>query len=296
MGGWFRKEIKTPEDLKGLKMRIGGFAGQVHDQARRGAAADRRRRHLSGAGKGHDRRRRMGRPLRRREARLQQGRAVSTTTRAGGKAARALPLTSTSRSGTKLPKSYQADRRDGGGLAPTWTMAKYDARNPQALKQLVAGGTKLRPFSQPSHGGLLQGRATRSTPRPRPRTPTSRRSTTAWRPSATTQYLWFQVAENTFDNFMMSQPPALKSKPHRTRKRAGPRRRGFFFCALRGEPLQVRRRRDRAAAGRLRNLDLDRARIDTVPACRASRSPISGQSDHDRDQDELQRTQGIAPQ
>src|SRR5690242_14335959 len=30
MGGWFRKEIKTPEDLKGLKMRIGSvLAGQV---------------------------------------------------------------------------------------------------------------------------------------------------------------------------------------------------------------------------------------------------------------------------
>jgi TRAP-type mannitol/chloroaromatic compound transport system substrate-binding protein len=29
MGGWFRKEIKTVEDLKGLKFRCGGFAGQV---------------------------------------------------------------------------------------------------------------------------------------------------------------------------------------------------------------------------------------------------------------------------
>ena len=29
MGGWFRKEIKTVADLKGLKMRIGGFAGRV---------------------------------------------------------------------------------------------------------------------------------------------------------------------------------------------------------------------------------------------------------------------------
>ena len=27
MGGWYRKEIKAPEDLDGLKMRIGGFAG-----------------------------------------------------------------------------------------------------------------------------------------------------------------------------------------------------------------------------------------------------------------------------
>ncbi len=29
MGGWFRKEIKTPADINGLKMRIGGFAGRV---------------------------------------------------------------------------------------------------------------------------------------------------------------------------------------------------------------------------------------------------------------------------
>ena len=29
MGGWFRKEIDTVEDLKGIKMRIGGFPGRV---------------------------------------------------------------------------------------------------------------------------------------------------------------------------------------------------------------------------------------------------------------------------
>jgi len=29
MGGWFRKEIKTVDDLKGLKMRIPGFGGKV---------------------------------------------------------------------------------------------------------------------------------------------------------------------------------------------------------------------------------------------------------------------------
>src|SRR5256885_3365966 len=29
MGGWFRKEVKTPEDIKGLKFRIGGFAGRI---------------------------------------------------------------------------------------------------------------------------------------------------------------------------------------------------------------------------------------------------------------------------
>jgi TRAP-type mannitol/chloroaromatic compound transport system substrate-binding protein len=29
MGGWFRKEVKTVEDLKGLRMRIPGLGGQV---------------------------------------------------------------------------------------------------------------------------------------------------------------------------------------------------------------------------------------------------------------------------
>src|SRR5262249_44257432 len=29
MGGWFRKEINRVEDLRGLKFRIGGFAGQI---------------------------------------------------------------------------------------------------------------------------------------------------------------------------------------------------------------------------------------------------------------------------
>ena len=41
MGGWFRKEIKTVADLKGLKFRIGGFPGTRDGQARRRAAADR---------------------------------------------------------------------------------------------------------------------------------------------------------------------------------------------------------------------------------------------------------------
>lgn len=29
MGGWFRKEIKTLDDMKGLKFRVGGFAGKI---------------------------------------------------------------------------------------------------------------------------------------------------------------------------------------------------------------------------------------------------------------------------
>ena len=87
MGGWFRKEIKDvcrSQRAQDAHRRI----RRPRDlQARRRAAADRRRRHLSGAGEGHARRLRVGRPLRRREARLSARSRSSTTTRAGGKAA-----------------------------------------------------------------------------------------------------------------------------------------------------------------------------------------------------------------
>src|SRR5450432_2416623 len=63
MGGWFRKEIKSSDDLKGLKFRVGGFAGDHHCESRRRAAADRGGRYLPGVGEGHHRCRRMGRPL-----------------------------------------------------------------------------------------------------------------------------------------------------------------------------------------------------------------------------------------
>ncbi len=76
MGGWYRKEIKSVADLKGLKMRIGGMAGLV--LAKLGVVPQQigAPRHLSGAGERHDRRGRVGRSVRRREARLQQGRQV----------------------------------------------------------------------------------------------------------------------------------------------------------------------------------------------------------------------------
>ena len=32
MGGWYRKEIKSVKDIKGMKMRLGGFAGKVFER------------------------------------------------------------------------------------------------------------------------------------------------------------------------------------------------------------------------------------------------------------------------
>jgi TRAP-type mannitol/chloroaromatic compound transport system substrate-binding protein len=66
MGGWYRKEIKSLADLKGLKFRIGGFAGKVLE--RMGACPE----HPGGESTRRSKRepsmRRVGRPVRRPEA------------------------------------------------------------------------------------------------------------------------------------------------------------------------------------------------------------------------------------
>ena len=46
----------------------------------------------------------------------------------------------------ELPAEYKAALRAGCAEGNTWMMAKYDAQNPPALRKLVAGGTQLRPF------------------------------------------------------------------------------------------------------------------------------------------------------
>ena len=65
MDGWFRKEIKTLNDLKGLKIRIAGLGGEV--MTRLGAVPLQLLggENLPGARKRQHRRRRMGRPIRR---------------------------------------------------------------------------------------------------------------------------------------------------------------------------------------------------------------------------------------
>ena len=140
--GWFRKEIKSPADFNGIKMRVAGFGGRVLAEARRRAAADRGRRHLSGAGEGHDRCRRMGRPARRREARLPQGREVHAHPgRAGAVANNCLYINKAA--WAELPPSYQAMLRAACAYALMEMLAGYDARNAKAIARVVAQGAVL---------------------------------------------------------------------------------------------------------------------------------------------------------
>ena len=102
-----------------------------------------------------------------------------------------------------LPPAYKSLMRTASSMANEWMQAKYDAANPAALKRLVAGGAQLRPFPQPVMDASLQGGARalrRSLARPMP---TSRRSGSAMLAFRNDQYLWWQVAELTYDTYLV---------------------------------------------------------------------------------------------
>lgn len=80
--------------------------------------------------------------------------------------------------------------------------AKYDARNPAALKRLVAAGEQLRPFSQEILEACLKAskEVYAETSAKNPDFKTIYESMAAFRCG---EYLWFQIAEYAYENFLI---------------------------------------------------------------------------------------------
>jgi TRAP-type mannitol/chloroaromatic compound transport system substrate-binding protein len=148
MGGWFRKEIKEVADLSGLKMRIAGLAGNVMQKL--GVVPQQ----LAGGDI---------------YPALEKG-TVDAAEWVGPYDDEKLGFYKVApfyyypgwwEGGTtqhfmfniakfeELPKAYKAIVTAAAGAANVEETGRYDARNPQAIKRLVAAGAQLRPFSQP---------------------------------------------------------------------------------------------------------------------------------------------------
>jgi TRAP-type mannitol/chloroaromatic compound transport system substrate-binding protein len=110
---------------------------------------------------------------------------------------------------SSLPKHYQAVLTDACAFANTNMLAKYDTKNPTALKQLVAEGATLRPFSQEIMEACFQA-ATGIYSEISGTNQYFKKiydDQTAFKRDA---YLWMQLSEYTFDTFMMIQQRAGK--------------------------------------------------------------------------------------
>ena len=202
MGGWFRKEIKSVADLKGLKFRIGGFAGKVLEKM--GAVPQQ----LAGGDiypaleKGTIDAAEWVGPYD--DEKLGFNKVAKNYYYPGfWEGGPQLVTMVNLAEWNKLPKEYQSIVEAACAEANTWMVAKYDAQNPAALKRLVGGGTQLRQFSREilvaAYKASLE--VYKEAGEKSPAFKKIYESMVAFRAE---QLLWFRVAEKGFDDFMHS--------------------------------------------------------------------------------------------
>ena len=148
MGGWYRKEIKTVADMKGLKFRVGGFAGKV--TGRLGTVSQ----NIPGGEiyqaleKGTIDAAEWVGPYD--DQKLGFNKVAPFYHYPGWwEGGPQLDLFVNNKAYDGLSAEYKAIVESAAAYAHTEMQARYDARNPTALKQLVAGGTKLVAFPKP---------------------------------------------------------------------------------------------------------------------------------------------------
>src|SRR5882672_5818562 len=201
MGGWFRKEIKTVADLSGLKFRIGGIAGQVLQKV--GVVPQQ----LAGGDiypsleKGTIDAAEWVGPYDDEKLGFQKVAKYYYYPGfwEGGPTVHAF---ANLEKWNSLPKNYQAIFTNACAHANTWMAARYDMQNPTALKRLVAGGTQLRPFTNEVLEACLKA-TNELWGELSAKNADFKKSIDAMQAYRSDQYLWWQVAEYTFDSFMI---------------------------------------------------------------------------------------------
>jgi TRAP-type mannitol/chloroaromatic compound transport system substrate-binding protein len=203
MGGWFRKEIKTPDDLKGVKMRIGGFGGKVISKL--GVVPQQ----IAGGDiypsleKGTIDAAEWVGPYD--DQKLGFNKVAPFYYYPGWwEGGAMLHFFINKAKWESLPKNYQAVIRTAAARSNTDMQAKYDYVNPPALKKLVADGAKLRPFPTEVLEACFKAAKETYAELNATNAPFKKihDAMMAYRADA---YLWQQVSEATFDNFMMAQ-------------------------------------------------------------------------------------------
>jgi TRAP-type mannitol/chloroaromatic compound transport system substrate-binding protein len=199
MGGWFRKEINTVADLKGLKFRMGGMAGLV--LAKLGVVPQM----IAGPDiypaleKGTIDSAEWGGPYD--DEKLGFNKVAKYYYYPGWWEGGPLGLALVNeKKWNELPKSYQAALHAASAEATIWTLAKYDAENPQALRRLVASGTKLRPFPK-SVMEACEKASFELYEELNAKSAHWKRIYPGWKKFRDEEFLWFRVAEATYQNY-----------------------------------------------------------------------------------------------
>jgi TRAP-type mannitol/chloroaromatic compound transport system substrate-binding protein len=203
MGGWYRKEMKGIADFKGLKFRVGGFAGKVIERI-------------------------GGVPQNIPGGEIYQALEKGTIDAAEwigpyddqklgfNKVAPFYYYPGWWEGGPQLDfffnqKAYDALSAENKAIvesacaeAHTVMQARYDARNPAALKQLVGAGTKLRPFPADVMNASFKA-SMELYDELNAKNESWKKIYADYSKFRADQNLWFRFTEATFDRFMQSQ-------------------------------------------------------------------------------------------
>ena len=202
MGGWYRKEIKSVADLKGMKMRIGGMAGLI--VAKLGvvpqqlAAPD----IYPALEKGTVDAAEWVGPYDDEKLGFNKVAQYYYTPGYWEGGPILHPLVN-EKKWNELPKSYQAALQAACGEVNAWMPAKYDAQNPEALRRLIAGGTKLRRFPQPVLEAAEKA-AYQLYEELKGKSQHWARIYPQWKKFRDEEFQWFRVAEYTYDNYVLN--------------------------------------------------------------------------------------------
>ena len=201
MGGWFRKEVTSLDDFKGLKFRIGGIAGQV--VAKLGVVPQQ-----IAPGDIY--------------AALEKG-TIDACEWVGPYDDEKLgfvkvapyyyypgwwdggPTMNVVVNSTKwneLPRAYQAIFEAATAYANADMLAKYDARNPAALRRLVGAGAQLKAFP-PAFLDASWTAANELYAELSAKNPEFKKVNDALIAFRNEEYLWWQVGEYPYDGYMI---------------------------------------------------------------------------------------------
>ena len=201
MGGWFRKEIKSVADMSGLKMRIGGLAGRV--LAKLGAVPQQ----IAGGDiypsleKGTIDAAEWVGPYD--DEKLGFYKVAPHYYYPGWwEGGAALQFFVNKAKWEELPKAYKAVLTQATALADVDMQAKYDARNPAALKRLAQNGAQLHPFPAEVMDASYKAANELYAEIGKDNEAFRKMHEAVWA-FRDDEYLWWQIAEFGYDAFMI---------------------------------------------------------------------------------------------